>query len=778
MALAVILALSCICAPTNLTDCVAIGSVSRGGRIPFPTDPVVQRLVNGDFVWPKEGDALGEKKWEKATANADGWFEGRPFSGGYAAFTVNWPKDEIVLLEATGSGAVYVNGQPRGGDVYAFGYGRLPIHLESGENHLLVATGRGRLKMAIESRETDAALNPADLTVPDVVSGSSESLFGAIIVENLSQNRRRNLSLVSSIGSSKTAIRVPSIAPVSFRKCRFDFPDTSALKGETAEMTVALMDGDRTLDKATFTVRLRRPDQSRKETFMSAIDGSVQYYAVQPPPEPRPGLALVLTVHGASVEALGQADAYSPKPWCWIVAATNRRPYGFDWEDWGRMDAMEVLEHVQAKYKTDGSRTFLTGHSMGGHGTWQLGALFPDVFAAIAPSAGWRSFYTYGGKPRITDPTPMEALFERASSPSDTERWAENYATEQVFILHGDADDNVPVSEARAMKAYFEKVGKPIGYFEQPGAGHWWDGDKAAGADCVDWPDIFSMFERSRLARWNGTPLKGTMKFVTPNPSVSSRMDFLQIRQQDKKLDASRVTVNAGKDGMDLVTENVKSFRTVAPLATIDGKPAPAGDPAASFNDYVKANDAWTLARGGAKMQTGPLKEGFQRNMAFIYGTRGTHEENAWAFSKARFDAEQWWYRGNGAVDVIADVDFVDSLPRRNVILYGNRDMNLVWQRLMVTGPIHLGKDFVNVEGKNVRGDLGAIFAYEQDGRMIVGIGGSTVKGMRSTERLPYFSSGVAFPDWTVVNTEYPTLGVGGVVGAGFWGEPGTWKKP
>jgi len=27
-----------------------------------------------------------------------------------------------------------------------------------------------------------------------------------------------------------------------------------------------------------------------------------------------------------------------------LVAPTNRRPYGYDWEDWGRADALEVLE--------------------------------------------------------------------------------------------------------------------------------------------------------------------------------------------------------------------------------------------------------------------------------------------------------------------------------------------------------------------------------------------------------------------------------------------------
>ena len=54
----------------------------------------------------------------------------------------------------------------------------------------------------------------------------------------------------------------------------------------------------------------------------------------------------MLTLHGASVDAFNQARSYSPKPDLWIVAPTNRRPFGFDWQDWGRLDAYEVLDHA------------------------------------------------------------------------------------------------------------------------------------------------------------------------------------------------------------------------------------------------------------------------------------------------------------------------------------------------------------------------------------------------------------------------------------------------
>src|SRR5262249_59471537 len=122
-----------------------------------------------------------------------------------------------------------------------------------------------------------------------------------------------------------------------------------------------------------------RPGQTHKRAFRSAIDGSVQYYSwvpAQPAPNGDGKAALVLTLHGAAVEATGQAACFAPKPGVHVVAPTNRRPFGFDWEDWGRLDALEVLDLTQEQLGTDRRRTYLTGHSMGGHGTWHLGVTY------------------------------------------------------------------------------------------------------------------------------------------------------------------------------------------------------------------------------------------------------------------------------------------------------------------------------------------------------------------------------------------------------------------
>src|SRR5262249_15891706 len=154
--------------------------------------------------------------------------------------------------------------------------------------------------------------------------------------------------------------------PLSTRKVGFRIAGIPPRDAKEVKLTLRLV-GQRAAAPAVIALRVREPGQTVKRTFISGIDGSVQYYAVNPitrvPPksaEERP--ALVLTLHGASVEAIGQADAYAAKSWAWIVAPTNRRPYGFDWEDWGRRDAMEVLGIAERTLDHDPHRVYLTGH--------------------------------------------------------------------------------------------------------------------------------------------------------------------------------------------------------------------------------------------------------------------------------------------------------------------------------------------------------------------------------------------------------------------------------
>jgi predicted peptidase len=55
---------------------------------------------------------------------------------------------------------------------------------------------------------------------------------------------------------------------------------------------------------------------------------------------------------------------------------------------WEMTQLQALLDHLEATCKVDPDRVYVTGLSLGGYGTWQLAANFPDRFAAIAPICG------------------------------------------------------------------------------------------------------------------------------------------------------------------------------------------------------------------------------------------------------------------------------------------------------------------------------------------------------------------------------------------------------
>jgi predicted esterase len=106
-------------------------------------------------------------------------------------------------------------------------------------------------------------------------------------------------------------------------------------------------------------------------------------------------------------------------------------------------DVMHALALVRAAYKIDDRRIYLLGHSMGGIGTWTLGAKYPTIWASLAPISG------------VADPATVKVMRDIPE-----------------VVVHGDADDTVPVSGSRAMVAEMKKLGVDVQYIEVPGGSH------------------------------------------------------------------------------------------------------------------------------------------------------------------------------------------------------------------------------------------------------------------------------------------------------------------
>jgi hypothetical protein len=226
--------------------------------------------------------------------------------------------------------------------------------------------------------------NPRDVTLPDFVAGEKIETWGSIVVVNASEKVLRNLQITSVVGTIEgKPVPVPIIQPLSVRKVRFKLSSPPLVEKGTVGVRVDLMEigsmKEKLLDSVTIPFRVMNLADNRKETFISKIDESVQYYGINQAKgsSREKSTALFLSLHGASVEAINQSGSYYPKTWGHIVAPTNRRPYGYNWEEWGRLDAIETMEIIKSRYMIDENRIYLTGHSMGGHGVWHIGSISP-----------------------------------------------------------------------------------------------------------------------------------------------------------------------------------------------------------------------------------------------------------------------------------------------------------------------------------------------------------------------------------------------------------------
>jgi predicted esterase len=178
---------------------------------------------------------------------------------------------------------------------------------------------------------------------------------------------------------------------------------------------------------------------------------------VPPTLEPEDSVPLVLFLHGAGEQGTdnyyqvanhidGLISATQGNQFRSILLAPQVTdfPFAGGWDPNSPFDrTMEILQSVMQQYPVDPSRIYITGLSMGGYGTWDYIAEFPDFFAAAAPLAG-------GGSTAS------------ANAIKDVPIWA----------FHGALDDVVSVNQSRRMiNAIVQAGGSPL-YTEIPNGRH------------------------------------------------------------------------------------------------------------------------------------------------------------------------------------------------------------------------------------------------------------------------------------------------------------------
>lgn len=786
----------------------------KPGSILAP-DPVAALIETGEWNIPSENDDLEYNNiklglWKKIKTDDNGWIKDDSLTNAYVQYILNSETEKVVLIEANGNTSLYVNGTERSGNPYGyqdtyeswaprFDYSMIPVKLKKGKNELLFKCNRGLLKVKVITPKQNLIFNLRDLTIPNPIVGEATDSYGALPIMNVTENSFKNLTIKSwTENSSPEYFPVNEILPLSISKIPFRIKLPAFSKVESIKLNLELITKEggkeKVLASTILELQVVNSDDTHKETFISNIDNSVQYYAVNPPTDLKTKPALFLSLHGAGVEAIDQAQSYGHKNWGYVVSPTNRRPYGYNWENWGRIDALEVLDIVNKKFNIDENRVYLTGHSMGGHGTWHLGINYPDKFAAFGPSAGWISIWSYRIKPQH-DTTEVEKMLTRSAKHSDTYAFTENLKPNGIYIVHGDADDNVPVKQAESMIENLSKFHKDYVYHYEPGANHWWDNSDEPGSDCVDWQPMFDYFAH------HSVPQKGQVRgieFTTANPAISSKNYWVELIGQkiQQRISKIKIKLEYGNRKFIGTTENVsmlaidasilsndKTFSVELDNQKIEGITIPN-----SGRVYLKLDgDKWITSnsldyKNKYPSRCGNIREAFNNNVVFVYGTHGNKDENEWAFEKARLDAEKIWYRGNSAVPVIKDDEFdLAKYKDRSVILFGNSKTNSAWKLLLSDSPIQVDNKKIAVGGKVYSGkNYGCLMIRPRKDSEIASVGvisGTGIEGMKLVNLAPYFDQYIGFPDVVVFDSGILQSDESGVKLIGYFGNDWSVEK-
>ncbi|HZV11905.1 MAG TPA: prolyl oligopeptidase family serine peptidase, partial [Candidatus Kapabacteria bacterium] len=593
----------------------------------------------------------------------------------YAEFTS--ASDGCMLALADGVASFRLNGVVWPGDQYRQHVFLIPVPVRRGINRVLirqVGFAGGAFSFQLFPVPQEIVVNIHDLTLPDAVDSTSLDMPAGIPVLNTSDHLIGPITLhVDATAETEPFDTViPRLIPFSELKMpvmlRSRAPILRTSSYDTIMIPVSMRWKSGTLT-IMLPIRICNKDEVRKITFISSMDGSAQYYAVAPPLPSTAQPGMILALHGASVEAQGMAKAYLRKDWAYVVAPTNRRPFGFDWQDWGANDALEVLADARRRFAIDTNRIWLDGHSMGGHGTWSVGIHHPDLFASLAPSAGWTSLPLYipwtFQRSQIYAAPLMLAERDRALRQDDLPAFAGNLINTPVFVLQGGSDDNVPPIQARLWVDILQRAGDSVAYEEVPWMKHWWNRPATPGTDCID-DSTMMMFVRSHTR--NPFPIHvhlHTVDLAQSNSAYWIRIDEVEKPFEDATLDAALdTTVDPRR--IDVTTQNIRAFTVVIPPAavsgargveividhhediTITGERSLGEESFTWTGDHFESGRDTTTEIHKTPALFGPMKQATFTPFALVYGTAGDSTATALSMQKARTMAQIWWRYGNG----------------------------------------------------------------------------------------------------------------------------------
>lgn len=459
-----------------------------------------------------------------------------------------------------------------------------------------------------------------------------------------------------------------------------------------------------------------------KRAYRSVVDGTAQPYELSIPGsyDPSKPIALYVYLHGRSQYdpdlGMGHAGG-SDRPGGrgggggggldYIrLNAFGRANNSYRWA--GETDIYEAIASVRKRYNIDPDRILLSGFSLGGAGSWQIGLHRPDLFCGLEVDAGV-----------IGNRLSMEGLTPAQKAAQSTYGMMIDHALNIVnvpLVAYAGANDAQLLSSTNIRKQLVREgytvdqlstyvgKGKDINalFLANPGQGH--------SHATRETKRLVDEFDAANLQRGRVAP--DHLKFITYTTRYNT--DFwITVDGMERHFDRASVDAlrDASKSSYTIKTSNVSSLLLSGMMAaqslSIDGDTLPV-TPAATIL-LARSGGHWQIAAApptGLRKQhglQGPINDAFMD--AFICVAPTGHGYSAAADQRASEELDRFtkMFAREYLGDTRAKPDSAvspDDIANDGLILFGDPASNSLIARIADQLPIKWTKDAIVVGDK------------------------------------------------------------------------------
>jgi len=585
----------------------------------------------------------------------------------------------------------YIDSIPYFGNPYGYKDVPIPLFISGGKKRILLVTGReyGGIRIRFEKAPKSPFIYNKWAILPDIIRDSLYEFYIGFWIINPTNKVFKKIKLKGfgeNVETEEKEINYLMPFEIIYEDLNFKILNKD-FKRETLSITLSLK-GDEFDTLTVFYLNIKSRDEPLKITFKSKIDNSLQYFGIRfPKVKGDYKKGVIFSLHGAGVEAYDQVGAYRQKDSLFVVAPTNRRAFGFDWQDLGMLDLWEVIDYMKRNFNVDTERFYLKGHSMGGHGTYFNGIHFADRFAAIVPSAGWMSFRTYvpyflQGVSLFGSPAEIH-IRERVLYTEDIQRFVRNALNVPFLIVHGREDKSVPAFHPRFMLSLLKREGIRAKLWEVPEMEHWWNIKETEGIDCIDADTIVKFLKQYKRR------VPDSFEFYFSDLGVTNKFYYIKILEPDKYFYPGYLKLKRKGDSLSINTSNVCAFElNPFPLKMdriflkIDGQ---SFDLKSDRFIFVKDKKWKRVKKFDRRMPSkspsnpGLIKNVLRNKILIVYSTGGEKIKEGlflkdFDYQLARNISFSLLFRGNMKVKILPDTLFDKGmLSEYNVIFIGHK---------------------------------------------------------------------------------------------------------